>query len=127
MTKKGQAMNSLLMPELHQNPVRTVVPARPWAWQLARHEATTLVAAPEPRWLLVTAGSVWVTQVTAATASDPPADIWLAPGQSLPLPPGSRWVMEAWQAAEVSLAMRVEPPTPRAIKRGLSFWRRAGS
>jgi hypothetical protein len=126
MTTKGQSMNSLLMSDLHQSPVRSEPLShpiqKPWLWRLARHAATTLAAAPEPRWLLVNTGMVWVTQVSTVTAGDLPPDIWLATGQSLRLPPGSSWVVEAWEPAEVSLAVRGAARRPRAFTRGWRGW-----
>jgi hypothetical protein len=91
----------------------------PWAWHLAGHQAQTLPAAASPRWLLVQAGQVWVTQARQRSPVQPPPDIWLQAGDSLALPAGSAWVLEAWNDADLHLA---EPaPTPGArVKRG---WR----
>jgi Protein of unknown function (DUF2917) len=113
-------MNSMPMSDLHQHPFQRGPVIAPWAWCLAAHEATTLRVTHEPRWLLVNAGSVWVTQVNAVSASESPPDIWLAPGHSLCLPAGTVWVLEAWEPAELSLAMRQVRPEPRAFKR---VWR----
>jgi Protein of unknown function (DUF2917) len=130
MTMKGQAMKSMLMSDTHQSRVRSESAPKPWAWRLARHEATTLNASDEPRWLLVNSGSVWLTQVTAASAHQTPVDIWLAAGQSQRLPAGSTWVLEAWQPAELSLAVGgAQRPLP-ALRRGwrsLLSWRQAES
>jgi Protein of unknown function (DUF2917) len=121
-------MNSMLMSELHQSAKPGIPAARPWAWQLAAHDASTLQAAPEPRWLLVSTGSVWLTQVNAMSATALPIDIWLSAGQSLSLPAGTTWVLEAWQPAELSLAVHRAGRERRSFKRawrGLFSWRQA--
>jgi hypothetical protein len=120
-------MNSLLMSDVHQSQARPGPLAdsihKPWLWRLARHTATTLAAAPEPRWLLINRGSVWLTQVNAVAADELPPDIWLAAGQSLRLAPGSSWVLEAWEPAEMSLAVRSAGCRPGAVRRGWRGWR----
>jgi hypothetical protein len=107
-------MSTLLMPALHQQPDRPASICQPWAWCMAGHEVTTLKASAEPRWLLVSAGSVWVTQVNTMTPGETPDDLWLAAGQSLCLPARSTWVLEAWKPAELSLAVRGGAPAQPA-------------
>ena len=92
-------MNTSAMLNLHHD-------TTPWAWALHSHAATTLAAAPALRWLRVDAGCVWVTAREAAcNGSGAAADIWLHAGQSLALPAGSQWVLEAWPQARLSLLM----------------------
>jgi hypothetical protein len=92
---------------------------KPWAWHLAPHQARAVPAATGARWLLVNAGQVWVTQARPTSASRPPEDIWLQAGDSLALPAGSAWVLEAWTEADLNLAETA--PVPSAtVKRG---WR----
>lgn len=79
----------------------------PWTWDLASHVATTLQAADGMRWLRVHSGSVWLTQADA-TEQMQAEDIWLSAGQSLALPAGSRWVLQAWPQARLSLL--AQPP-----------------
>ncbi|MDE2455997.1 MAG: DUF2917 domain-containing protein, partial [Burkholderiales bacterium] len=74
--------------------------ATPWEWSLARATATRLRAAPRPRWLLVTAGRVWLTQSGRGSESE---DVWLGTGERLLLPAGSDWVAEGWPEARVEL------------------------
>ncbi|MDO9073167.1 MAG: DUF2917 domain-containing protein [Rubrivivax sp.] len=72
----------------------------PWSWPLAQREVRTLPAAAVPRWLRVDVGFVWVTQ----DRRDAPAeDIWLHAGESLALPAGTAWIVEAWPRAQLSL------------------------
>lgn len=122
-------MNSMLMSELHQSPAMARSAAQPWAWRLARHEVTTMKVATEPRWLRVKAGSVWITQVSAVTPAQAPDDIWLAAGQSMCLPAHTVWLLEAWQAAELSVVVPAPSPAPPCeptLKRGWwsLFWAR---
>jgi hypothetical protein len=85
----------------------------PWEWPLARARATRLAAANTPRWLLVTAGQVWLTQTGAGLAG---GDIWLKAGERHALPAGSEWVVEAWPEGRVAL---LEAPGPPAGRRTL--------
>lgn len=90
-------MNPPLMTEPHQRVAATVAP---WTWPLEPRQVRTLPAAGLPRWLRVDAGCVWVTQ----SRSDAPAeDLWLQAGESLALPAGTAWVVEAWPRTQLSL------------------------
>lgn len=87
-------MDYKLMTEPHQPA------AAPWAWPLEQRQVRTLPAAGLPRWLRVDEGCVWVT----ARRDEPPAeDLWLQAGDSLALPPGTAWIVEAWPRARLSL------------------------
>lgn len=104
-------MKSLLMTDVHQN-------ATPWSWPLAARAVTTLDAASSARWLRVDEGCVWVT----AQRSDAQAeDIWLSAGDSLALPAGSAWVVEAWPRARLSL-LQAPPPASRAASSRWAGW-----
>lgn len=81
-----------LIPPLHQT--------EPWAWTLDDRRASTLAAAPVTRWLRVEDGCLWVT-ARDGDASAP--DIWLGRGQSVELPAGTAWVLQAWPQARASL------------------------
>jgi hypothetical protein len=86
------------MSNLHQS-------GAPWAGCLAPHRAATLDAQDTSRWLLVGEGRVWATRSDGSTQAE---DHWLDAGQSLALPPGSRWVLEGWPQARFSLVQ--QPP-----------------
>ena len=86
-------MNALPMTDLHQT-------AAPWRWQLADSQAATLVPQTAPRWLHVDDGCVWVT---AQDAGPHAPDLWLGAGDSLELPAGSTWVLQAWPQAQMSV------------------------
>ena len=86
-------MNTLPMTNLHQS-------TAPWVWQLAESQAATLVPQAEPRWLHVEDGCVWVT---AQNAGPHAPDLWLSAGDSLELPVGSTWVLQAWPQAQMSV------------------------
>lgn len=73
---------------------------KPWEWPLARATATRLRATPKPRWLLVTAGRVWLTQSGSGPEG---ADVWLGTGAGQLLPAGSEWVAEGWPEARIEL------------------------
>jgi Protein of unknown function (DUF2917) len=124
MTLKGDVMKTVLMSKLHQN----ANPAAPWAWHLGAHQASTLAAARAPRWLRVEAGSLWVTQANANAGGPPPDDIWLEAGDSLKLPTGSAWVVEAQAPADVSLVLP-SPAAAAGVKRGWRgfSWARRGA
>jgi hypothetical protein len=101
-------MNTSLMSESHQAP-------NPWAWGLAPGQATTLVAEPEPRWLRVEEGCVWVTRRDGSGQAD---DIWLRAGQSLALPAGTAWVIEGWPHARLALLLQAPAGFRTDISRG---------
>lgn len=95
---------------------------QPWEWQLAAGQATTLQAAPLARWLVVTAGRVWLTQSGAGPAAP---DLWLEAGERHRLPAGSEWVAEGWPAARVEL-LEAPAGVSRAragARTGVSRWR----
>lgn len=85
-------MNARLMTNSYQE--------MPWVWCLAPHTAKRITAEPHARWLHVVEGEVWLTQSGAGPASE---DVWLAAGQSHPLPAGSEWVAEGWPKALIEL------------------------
>ena len=99
-------MNKQLMSDTHQ--------AAPWAWSLETRQAATLLAAPAARWLRVDEGRVWITAQQGDEHGD---DIWLEAGDSLALPAGSAWVVEAWPQARLSLLQAA----PVAVSRG-ALW-----
>lgn len=111
-------MNTTPMSNAHQA-------GEPWLWSLEAGAATTLAEQTQPRWLVVNQGRVWVTRrdSPAGVGAD---DIWLQAGQSLSLPAGTAWVIEAWPQARLSLLA----PAPQAVKRGVApgaltpIWRR---
>lgn len=108
-------MSSATMTHLHQR-------SGPWTWQLEARQATTLGAAGAPRWLRVDEGCLWVT-ATRSVDGTQVEDIWLAPGQSLALPSGSAWVLQAWPGARMSL-LQAAPNLSRAAssRRGVWGW-----
>jgi hypothetical protein len=87
-----------------------------------------LPAMAHDRRLQVLAGTVWLTRSAAALSApaavlpalvDPGAadlagrderDLWLQAGDSLDLPRGSGWIVQAWPAAELRLS-----PLPRTV------------
>ncbi|MDP2007536.1 MAG: DUF2917 domain-containing protein [Rubrivivax sp.] len=111
-------MESLFMTEPHQLKAADVAP---WSWLLAPRQVRTLPAAAAPRWLRVDAGRAWVTQ----KRSDAPAeDLWLQAGQSLALPSGTAWIVEAWPQAQLSLLQA--PPAAPPPGRAAAWWRAGG-
>ncbi len=101
-------MNTDSMTILHQS--------GPWEWALDGAAATRLDATAAARWLLVTAGRVWLTRSGAGPAG---ADVWLAAGERHLLPAGSAWVVEGWPEARVAL---LQAPQQRL---SVPVWRRA--
>jgi hypothetical protein len=91
----------------------------PWLWRLATHQVATLAAEPHPRWLKVEEGSLWLTR--RESGSDRSDDIWLCSGESLALPAGSEWVLEAWRAARVSLLQQA-PAVRRDGAASTGWW-----
>lgn len=115
-------MNTPAMLNLHPD-------TSPWAWALQGHQATTLAANAAPRWLRVDAGCLWVTaRERRRQGGAETEDIWLGAGDSLALPAGSEWVLEAWPQARLSLLVAA----PGAVSRGRAlfsgrlwaFWQR---
>jgi Protein of unknown function (DUF2917) len=89
-------------------------PTAPWTWPL--HGATLLPASSDGRWLVVTAGNVWLTRSEGEVGlSD---DVWLAAGQRHRLPAGSEWVVEAWPEAQLELLLA--PPLPAGLTEAVS-------
>ena len=86
-------MKQAFMTEAHQT-------QQPWAFQLERRQAVTLLAETAQRWLRVDSGRVWITAREGGPDSE---DIWLDAGQTLALPTGSAWVLEASPDAQLSL------------------------
>lgn len=92
---------------------------QPWAFQLERRQAVTLLAEPAQRWLRVDHGRVWITVRDGGPDSE---DIWLEAGETLSLPAGSAWVLEAspqaqlslLQAAPAAFTRAAAPSSPRA-------------
>jgi hypothetical protein len=105
-------MKSLLMTERHQTAAGE---APPWSWPLAPRQVRTLPAATVARWLRVDEGCVWVTQQRVEAAAE---DLWLQAGESLALPPGTAWIVEAWPQAQLSLLQ-----APPAFSRGAPWQR----
>ncbi len=90
----------------------------PWLTTLAADEVLHLQGVTARRWLLVQRGRLWVT---AATALPGPAareaDIWLAEGDSLSLPAGSSWLLQAGPQVEwMLLEQPVQPKPPDRLK-----------
>jgi hypothetical protein len=103
-------MNQQAMTQTHQ--------ATPWAWTLDARQAITLLATNGPRWLRVEEGCVWLTAHHGELAAK---DIWLCAGQSLALPAGTAWVMEAWPQARLNLLLAA----PAVPSRAATGWRAA--
>ena len=110
-------MNTQPMKNLHETNA-------PWVWQLAEREAATLAAQAVPRWLHVEDGCVLVT---AENAGPHAPDLWLKDGDSLELPAGSAWVLQAWPEARMSLLAppalkHVTPASPSSSSPQSSSW-----
>lgn len=93
-------MKTVPMSNMHQT-------TAPWLWQLAESQAATLMPQAVPRWLHVEDGCVWVT---AQNAGPHAPDLWLGAGESLELPAGSTWVLQAWPQAQMTV---LAPPALR--------------
>ncbi len=95
------------IPAAHQS-------AAPWLATLAAADVWPLAAVPTRRWLRVERGCLWVTAAAGQPGPVPrEADIWLTPGDSLVLPPDSRWLLQAWPDADVMLMEQAVAPLPR--------------
>lgn len=112
-------MKQPAMTDVHQSP-------QPWAFPLEQRQAVTLLAEAAPRWLRVESGRVWITERDGGPDSE---DIWLEAGQTLALPAGSAWVLEAWPQARLSLLQaapaafsRVADASPRRASSALRAW-----
>ena len=106
------AMDHSLMCAQHQS--------APWDWTLRGREAQSLSAAPAPRWLRVEEGCLWLTRRDSHGQRDD--DLWLAAGESVALPAGSEWVVQAWPQARLSLLLAA-PGQAAAAWRGASSQR----
>jgi hypothetical protein len=104
-------MNQSLMSQQHQS--------APWDWTFDGREAQTVAAAPAPRWLRVEDGCLWLTRRDSHGQRDD--DLWLTAGQSLVLPAGTEWVLQAWPQARVSLLL--EAPVPAGRPSGVASQR----
>lgn len=82
-------------------------------WPLAAGAVRSLPAAAETRLLLVLCGQVWITECVPAGTPRVAEDHWLAAGQALALPAGTRWIVEAQaRHGAVRLVMLEPPPSP---------------
>ena len=87
----------------------------PWLTTMAAGDVQRLSGIAVPRWLLVQRGCLWVTAAAAAPDTAPrEADIWLAEGDSLSLPAGSSWLLQAWPQAELMLVEQAPVRLPPA-------------
>jgi hypothetical protein len=91
-----------------------------WEWRVEQRVATTLPAAPMPRWLQVNSGRVWLTGGAPGTQAQ---DIWLRAGERHALPPGTQWVLEGEPRATVSLLQPPPRPEPGLLERARTWWR----
>ena len=111
-------MQSSFMTSTYQSDLNAPTSA-PWLWSLAPHQVRSLPATAVPRWLRVDTGRVWVTQ----RRSDAPAeDLWLQAGESLALPAGTAWIVEAWPRAQLSL-LQAAPAAGQAAPWGRAWER----
>ena len=92
------------------------------AWTLPAQAAVTLAAAG-PQVLWVHEGRVWLTREASSAAPD--SDVWLTAGQRHALPAGSRWIAEAWPAAQLSVVVAPQPHGRLVPRRGLASALRA--
>jgi hypothetical protein len=104
-------MSTTTMTPVHQS--------APWEWALEPQAATRLPAAPAPRWLLVTAGRVWLTRSGAGLAG---GDVWLQAGERHALPAGSDWVLEGWPTARVALLQAPQRPATQQRRARRAPW-----
>lgn len=65
--------------------------------------AFTLPASPRARRLRVVAGEAWITRTRRRGDAVLVDDLWLGPGQTLALPAGSAWVVQAAGALRLRL------------------------
>jgi len=85
-------------------------------WRLEPGQALSFKIGPGARELQVTAGRVWLTEAngqvsdpSAETKSQLPADVWLHAGESLRLSSGTQVLLEGWPTAQFQLLV---PPCP---------------
>lgn len=102
-------------------------------WCLPAGAAEALAAGARGCFVRVEDGALWLTRTLGRSAlarGEQPADLWLAAGESLWLPAGSRWVLQAWPAARVRLlqappAQRGAGPRRHGARREVeALWRR---
>jgi hypothetical protein len=91
--------------------------------------AFTLPAAAVARRLCVVAGEAWVTQTRRGRRTEPPEDLWLGVGDTLPLPAGSAWVVQAHGELRLRLCQpgAIEGPVRPAAWRWLRALRAAAA
>ena len=109
-------MNQLLMSAPHQ--------IAPWDWTLDGRQAQTLNGAAAPRWLRVEDGCLWLTRRDSHGQRED--DLWLAAGESVALPAGSEWVLQAWPQARLSVLLEAPLTAASRPSGGASrhWWRR---
>ena len=96
--------------------------AAPWLTTMAAGDVQRLGGTAARRWLLVQRGCLWVTAATVASDAAPrEADIWLAEGDSLSLPAGSSWLLQAWPQAELMLVEQAPARLPQAGRLQAAF------
>jgi hypothetical protein len=96
------AMTTELMNESH----RAASCGAAFDWCLPGGSAEALDAGPDGCFVRVEEGALWLTRTLGPAAlarGEQPDDLWLAAGESLWLPAGSRWVLQAWPVARVRL------------------------
>lgn len=71
-------------------------------WRLTRGQALRLPAMRVARLLRLREGQLWVTAEGRLGAA-PPEDWWLAPGETLRVPPGARLLASGWPCASFEL------------------------
>ncbi len=89
------------------------------SWSPPSRRALTLQVGSTGRELSLREGRLWLT--LTGCKSGPPADVWLLAGERLFLPPGARFVIEAWPQARFELL--VLPEVRASRKPTLSCWR----
>ncbi len=104
--------------QAHTTPSTSMSPVHhsgaPWLTTMAAGDVQRLSGTAARRWLLVQRGCLWVTAATVAPDAAPrEADIWLAEGDSLSLPAGSSWLLQAWPQADLMLVEQAPARSPR--------------
>ncbi len=93
---------------------------RAQVWHLHHRPAHTVKVPASGWWLRVRAGEVWLTQVQQGAT---PKDLWPQAGESLWLPGGSTWVLQAWREADVECLVPL-PQWPTQAPRRPPWWSR---
>jgi hypothetical protein len=96
--------------------------ARAAGWPLATGAVASLAADAAPRLLLVLCGQVWITERVEGGAGRVVDDHWLGAGQTLALPAGSRWIVEAHRGARLVL-LQAPPGMARRPSIAATAWR----